>query len=1305
MIDVESGGSVDAESEHLYRGLLARLQQYVETRDPRPVTEPAALAELLKLGELIGTGWHFPAARLLVAGFHHARFEHLPPGADRADLEQAVTWFTVCFVDPRTDLDQIPRALRPPVAIRAGVHAMQLVDRSRADGDPQAAEAAVDLWERILRALPEDDDHYPVALSRYSCALTIADGMSPAGQDQDRTVEVSRTALRLAPDNHPDHPELRENLALALRARFDRTHRTEDLTEAIDTLRHSLRRPTSDPNRAYHLLLLSEALFTRHDYIEQPEDLDRAVEAAQAAADAGDRDAPDLRVAFAANLSRAHRARYDRDHRPEDLRSALTEGWKAVHALSPGHPDSSAAFSNLANTLLDKFKSDGRTDDLTAAVTFARRAVRVLPPDHPRLADRLANLAVALHVDFHQRGLPETLDEAADAARRAVEACPQDHPSHAEHLVNLSAAQGIRAAHMASAGSLDNVAFNRAVVLRLHSAGPHRRAALSNLGMALQDRFERSGDPRDLDEAIETHREVLRAAPPSYPERARHLKVLATALVDRFKLNRTAADLDEAVSRLETAVDATNRLHPELPGYLSSLGTALMDRHARLGRPEDVDAAAEAAREAVRLTPVGRPDRSVLLSNLGIVLRSRYTATRRPEELDEAIGALREAVSLGTDDYVFRPMHQSNLGGLLRTRALVRQTPDDLDEALAVGRAAVRDTPAGHASHSTYLLNLALTYLARHRQHGGRGARRCALIHLTEAAASRTALPSIRIQALRLAASAADGHPDLAAELLEAATLLLPALASRRLARHDHQQAVAEYASQLGSDAAAAVLDATSGTEQQRATRALRILEAGRAIRQGQLLETRTDLADLGKEHPELAREFVELKEHLDQDLAEQRLADPDRVRSAPGEDTTTDRRLKLAARFDALLAEIRTRDDFDTFGRSPDERALLAEALPGPIAVLNVSSRRSDALLLTDRGITIVPLPACTPEAVTLRAVLFHRALAIVDDPNRPWRDRDLGQKLILEGLRWLWENLAGPVLDALGLTSPPAAGATPPRMWWVPGGPLGLLPLHAAGHHADPDGPPGRTVIDRAISSYSPTVRSLGHARRTRPRPTAGTRPLLVTMPTTPGLPDDGRLPHVPDEAAAVRDFLPDCIELQQPEPAATERPHTDDGRTPTRQAVLTRLADTTIAHFACHGLNHPDDPSESRLLLHDHQTEPLTVAELAPLSLKHAQLAYLSACRTASGTLDGIADEALHLGSAFQLLGFPQVIATLWEINDATAGQLATAFYTQLAGPDGTLDTARSATALHNAVQQIRHTYPRLPSLWAAYVHFGA
>ncbi|MEY9860041.1 CHAT domain-containing protein [Catenulispora sp. GAS73] len=296
--------------------------------------------------------------------------------------------------------------------------------------------------------------------------------------------------------------------------------------------------------------------------------------------------------------------------------------------------------------------------------------------------------------------------------------------------------------------------------------------------------------------------------------------------------------------------------------------------------------------------------------------------------------------------------------------------------------------------------------------------------------------------------------------------------------------------------------------------------------------------------------------------------------------------------------------------------------------------------------------------------------------------------QQEILAVLAWLWDTVADPVLTHLGYTTSPGVGEQWPRLWWCPVGPLAFLPLHAAGHHAEdpPAGPTGaRTVLDRVISSYTTTVRALGHARTRLLEPAPATPTvLLVPVADTPG----ALLPGVIDEAAAISELVPDAELLTRP----------------TRDTVLQALPNHRIAHFACHGYGDWSDPARSHLVLNDCATAPLTIADISALNLT-ASLAYLSACDT-NVTASRLIDESLHITSAFQLAGYQHVIGTLWSINDRSAAQLATDFYDYLTDHGTTPpQTDRSAHALHYAVRRERSRYPHSPTLWAASIHTGA
>ena len=178
------------------------------------------------------------------------------------------------------------------------------------------------------------------------------------------------------------------------------------------------------------------------------------------------------------------------------------------------------------------------------------------------------------------------------------------------------------------------------------------------------------------------------------------------------------------------------------------------------------------------------------------------------------------------------------------------------------------------------------------------------------------------------------------------------------------------------------------------------------------------------------------------------------------------------------------------------------------------------------------------------------------------------------------MWDNAAEPVLSALGYYSEPPHGEAWPHVWWAPGGPFSLLPIHAAGYHSEALGQQGkRTVMDRVISSYTPTIRALRYAHQ-HARALAGDgNALIIAMPTTPGVP--GRLPNVPAEAAVLTSRLPDPVLLVEP-----ESPYDDQSvaaaQLPTRANVLAHLPGSMIAHFACHGATDPTNPSNSLLLL---------------------------------------------------------------------------------------------------------------------------
>ena len=140
----------------------------------------------------------------------------------------------------------------------------------------------------------------------------------------------------------------------------------------------------------------------------------------------------------------------------------------------------------------------------------------------------------------------------------------------------------------------------------------------------------------------------------------------------------------------------------------------------------------------------------------------------------------------------------------------------------------------------------------------------------------------------------------------------------------------------------------------------------------------------------------------------------------------------------------------------------------------------------------------------------------------------------------------------------------------------------------------------------------------------------------------------------------------------------------------------------HFACHGEPN-SNPSESKVLLADWETDPFSVTEMASLKLDNVRFVYLSACHAASNFNFGLLDEAIHMAGACQLAGFPTVIGTLWQVSDKASASLAESLYRTLLTDGGIIDFRRAARGLHFAIRK-EVLGGVSPMVWAPYIHIG-
>jgi hypothetical protein len=932
-------------------------------------------------------------------------------------------------------------------------------------------------------------------------------------------------------------------------------------------------------------------------------------------------------------------------------------------------------------------------------------AARALPwsyPWNPDLAKKdtepavcLRELAMALRHEYLATNELPDLRDAVESVRRAIGFARSGDRRDRELLVELLRMMAERTGKPGPLDEALTIAWGLCEESRVDSGA--YAAALNTLSALFRQSYQLTGDLDALRKAVDLGPGAATSADPLpvafQIETADQLGMLAQRTDDLSMARASISAARAAIgprATLPAPGAALGRIPPDDSGWVrcqSVLGGTLTYLATRTGDAETITLAVRETRRAVGRTPVTDIEYLPRLDLLYQALMLRFGQSADAAALSESVAVARAMAGTAPADHPERAKYLSELGHALRELYARSGDIHDLQDSAKFAREAVTATQPDHPDRAAQLANLGELLRFLHEKTGDPAILRELIRVGSSLAGLASASAGQRITGAQQAARAdlEAGRNRHAMDMIRQATELLPQLALRDVDRADREYRMSTAHRLPATAATVAIL---SGQPE----RAVELLEQTRGVVYAGTLDTRADVTELRDRAPDLLPRFEEIRDSID--AADHELAQP---ASAVRRDGTgqrprelASRRVLLNERWNDVLDEIRGRPGLADFLKPTSAQELCRHTGQGPVSFVLTDESRAHALIVGSdpaAPVSAVALPAAVTRAsVMARATTLREALATATDRGESVRARRGAQLRLLDILTWSWDNITEPVLSHLGYRGAPENGHWR-RIWWCPVGVMALLPLHAAGYH---DGTPGAdTVMDRVISSYTPTIRALAHARRAgdgHAVPSA----LVVSVPDAP---DSAVLDGTGQETGIVRRFIPGAAVV----PAA--------GTLATHDTVTEALQRCGIVHLACHGYADLADPSASRLLLHDHRTNPLTLHSITRLNLRHAQLAYLSACST---TVLGEqhADEATHLTAAFQLAGYSHVIGTLWPINDQTAITVATSFYETLtAGGSRPPDLGLAAEALHHAVRNLRDAAPALPSRWAAYLHSGA
>ncbi len=318
-----------------------------------------------------------------------------------------------------------------------------------------------------------------------------------------------------------------------------------------------------------------------------------------------------------------------------------------------------------------------------------------------------------------------------------------------------------RAQHRAGVHDLDVAVTYYERALQIESDPAHALERLGALGALWIDRYERGGDPVDLDRAVEQleaamPRDVIGQDPLSVPVATS----LGNALRHRYMVSGGPSDIARAVSLHERIAEVPADL--AMRGLRqSNLVASVMSRYDRVGDLADIDRAIQLSRRSLDGAPDDAPwratasnnlarcletrfrfsdqvqdlldaiehfgkalelgpvrDRTRNATNLGLALVAYYKRQKDDSALEQAIKMLRYAAELAAIGGIERSRPFEALRGALLARFFQSRSREDLDEAIHVGGIAVRLAAGNAPLLSSHCGGLANTYNARFEEYG-----------------------------------------------------------------------------------------------------------------------------------------------------------------------------------------------------------------------------------------------------------------------------------------------------------------------------------------------------------------------------------------------------------------------------------------------------------------------------------------------------------------------------------------------------------------------------------------------------------
>ncbi|EEU43497.1 uncharacterized protein NECHADRAFT_95040 [Fusarium vanettenii 77-13-4] len=897
-------------------------------------------------------------------------------------------------------------------------------------------------------------------------------------------------------------------------------------------------------------------------------------------------------------------------------------------------------------------------------IQSARLAFTDCVADRHKLSRQLRRLLYRRHLDYEE---PSDINECIHLARQTSSDEAANESDRAKCVESLAVYLYSRYENAGDESDLaDSIRFIKQE-LDATLDGPDKAGIFRRLGDRLHDSYTNFGHSEHLDEAVQRVRIGRTAYTLWGPvlvtdiqelKRWMTLRKLST-WPDRLSRRPLIAFPELSIYKTSGQISLTGTTRPETWKILSKQlklqskqsrqiepTSILMDRYRLTGDAADFDEALDARRRAVNQTSDSNPQKSLLLNNLGTILATRYSRSGALVYLEEAIRIQRRAISIALPDDGRRPALQNTLARLLSMRYARVGTASDSEEAFKISKEIAENTPSGHPDRSRWLGNHAARLVERYYTFKDVADLDETIKLLRKAIEITPKAHKFRTKWLHDLAchlwdkelirgpaadfdeatkifehvleTAPDNHPERVTYLCNLGNMIVNRY-ERNEQLSDFERALGCFRSAMCQPNASLLDHLTAGATMLQVclTHAhwQHAFEAAEFVFQRMPNLALRSLNSEDKQHllglmAEVASDGVAAALFAEKGcLAALNLLEQGRGVLAESIEAMRVDIMQLQDRYPDMANEfVRLRDEL--MGREFDELVENIRALPDFLSFLGLPSESEIQGAAVDGLLVIINVSNLTREEITKKA-----------------KKTDLGNHQILE---WLWDTVAEPTLEALGLNRTPA-GEKWPRIWWIP--------------------------TDKGLERL-PSIRSSSMA-------------VLVAVENTPG---QDRLRFATQEVAELRKIC-GKMELTPVEP------------TREKEKLKECLQKCKIFHFAGNCSTNYYNPLHSHLFLDDGGANPLRVADLLDINLHISSpfLAYLSACGTGQILDESFIDESIHLISACQLAGLRNVIGTLWDVDDKFCVEMASITYG--VKENSKMNDESVSRGLHKASRELR------------------